>query len=171
MNIFITIRHICVLLTVEWLEKLLLNNNAISINFGLIPTVSKKINQNDYFLLEPIFKEETFLLSFSNYITFATFLWFQTKFYYVTIFNSTTKSLLLVLGSFFIIYMLYLFFTKSRTVKCFKRKITEKKSFLDGCGRVEFVSKVGLYYCNSYINSIPSLFLRIFNIKIYKYEH
>ena len=52
MNIFITIRHICVLLTVEWLEKLLLNNNAISINFGLIPTVSKKINQNDYFLLE-----------------------------------------------------------------------------------------------------------------------
>ena len=68
MNIFITIRHICVLLTVEWLEKLLLNNNAISINFGLIPTVSKKINQNDYFLLEPIFKEETFLLSFSNYI-------------------------------------------------------------------------------------------------------
>jgi hypothetical protein len=56
---------------------------VVVMNFGLMPSVVKKLTQNDVDILKPIFKNVTNLVSISAASTFITggiILWMQTKF-------------------------------------------------------------------------------------------
>ncbi|MEI2707528.1 MAG: hypothetical protein V9E96_00745 [Chitinophagaceae bacterium] len=64
MSFFLIIRHIHVLSASIWLGM------VVVMNFGLMPSVVKKLTQNDVDILKPIFKNVTNLVSISAFFTF-----------------------------------------------------------------------------------------------------
>ncbi|MBP9215250.1 MAG: hypothetical protein KBF36_11870 [Chitinophagaceae bacterium] len=141
MSFFLIIRHIHVLSASIWLGM------VVVMNFGLMPSVVKKLTQNDVDILKPIFKNVTNLVSISAASTFITggiILWMQTKFNFLEMLESTRGTLILIAGSLGFIVTVFHFFAESKVEKYLRTRLSNKDELLVGYKGIEFIPKIGL---------------------------
>ena len=141
MSFFIIIRNIHLLSAATWLGM------VIVMNFGLMPSVSKKLSQVDVDILKPIFKNVTHLVSISAFFTFISggiILWIQTKFNVAEMFESTRGVLIFIAGSVGFIITIFHFFAESKVERYLRSRLPNKDELLVGYKGIEFIPRIGL---------------------------
>ena len=141
MSFFLIIRHIHVLSASIWLGM------VVVMNFGLMPSVVKKLTQNDVDILKPIFKNVTNLVSISAFFTFVTggiILWLQTKFNVLEMLESTRGTLIFIAGSVGFVVTVFHFFAESKLEKYLRSRLPNKNELLVGYKGIEFIPQIGL---------------------------
>ncbi len=141
MSFFTIIRIIHVLSASIWLGM------VVVMNFGLMPSVSKKLTQFDVDILKPIFKKVTNLVSISAFSTFITggiILWLQTKFDFSILLQNTRGILILIAGTIGFIVTLFHFLAESKDEKYLRSRLSNKEDLLVGYKGIEFIPRLGL---------------------------
>ncbi len=141
MSFFTIIRIIHVLSASIWLGM------VVVMNFGLMPSVSKKLTQFDVDILKPIFKKVTNLVSISAFSTFITggiILWLQTKFDFSILLQNTRGILILIAGTIGFIVTLFHFLAESKVEKYLRSRLSNKEDLLVGYKGIEFIPRLGL---------------------------
>ena len=134
MSFFGIIRNLHVLSAAIWLGM------VVVMNFGLMPSISKKLTQTDVEILKPIFKKGTNLVSISAFLTFVSggiILWIQTKFHFVEMLKSTRGMLIFSAGGMG-------FVGESKLEKYLKSRLPNKDELLVGYKGIEFIPRIGL---------------------------
>lgn len=141
MSLFGIIRNIHVLSASIWLGM------VVVMNYGLMPSVAKKMTQLDVDILKPIFKNVTNLVSLSaasTAITGGIIIWIQTKFYFLGMLNSTRGTLILIAGSVGFLVTIFHFFAETKVENYLRSKSQNKDELLVGYKGIEFIPKIGL---------------------------
>ncbi len=141
MSLFGIIRNIHVLSASIWLGM------VVVMNYGLMPSVAKKMTQLDVDILKPIFKNVTNLVSLSAASTFITggiIIWMQTKFYFLGMLNSTRGTLILIAGSVGFLVTIFHFFAETKVENYLRSRSQNKDELLVGYKGIEFIPKIGL---------------------------
>jgi uncharacterized membrane protein len=141
MSVFGIIRNLHVISAAIWLGM------VVVMNFGLMPSVSKKLTQIEVDILNPIFKNVTKIVSISAFITFITgglILWFQTKFNFVEMLESTRGRLIFSAGSVGFVVTVFHFFAEDKVEKYFRNRLIDKDELLVGYKGIEFIPRIGL---------------------------
>ncbi len=141
MSVFVFIRNLHLLSAAIWLGM------VVVMNFGLMPSVSKKLTQVDVDILKPIFKNVTKLVSISAFSTFVTggiLLWIQTKFHVSEMFESIRGTLLFIAGTVGFIVTIFHFFAESSVEKYLKSRLPNQEELLVGYKGIEYIPRIGL---------------------------
>ncbi|MBK7138026.1 MAG: hypothetical protein IPH74_02940 [Bacteroidetes bacterium] len=141
MSFFGIIRNLHVLSAAIWLGM------VVVMNFGLMPSISKKLTQTDVEILKPIFKKGTNLVSISAFLTFVSggiILWIQTKFHFVEMLKSTRGMLIFSAGGMGFVVTLFHFLGESKLEKYLKSRLPNKDELLVGYKGIEFIPRIGL---------------------------
>ncbi len=141
MSYFGIIRNIHVLSAAIWLGM------VVVMNYGLMPSVSKKLTQKDIDILKPIFKNVTNLVSISAASTFVTggiILWIQTRFNVLEMLESTRGTLILIAGSVGFVVTAFHFLVESKVEKYLRSRLPNKDELLVGYKGIEFIPQIGL---------------------------
>ncbi len=141
MSLFGIIRNIHVLSASIWLGM------VVVMNYGLMPSVAKKITQLDVDILKPIFKNVTNLVSLSAASTFITggiIIWIQTEFYFLGMLNSTRGTLILIAGSVGFLVTIFHFFAETKVENYLRSRSHNNDELLVGYKGIEFIPKIGL---------------------------
>ncbi len=141
MSLFGIIRNIHVLSASIWLGM------VVVMNYGLMPSVAKKMTQLDVDILKPIFKNVTNLVSLSaasTAITGGIIIWIQTKFYFLGMLNSTRGTLILIAASVGFLVAIFHFFAETKVENYLRSRSQNKDELLVGYKGIEFIPKIGL---------------------------
>lgn len=146
MSLFGIIRTLHVLSASIWLGM------VVVMNYGLMPSVTKKLTQIDVDILKPIFKKVTNLVSISAASTFITggiILWIQTKFNVLEMLNSTRGTLIFIAGSVGFVVTVFHFFAENKLEKYLINRLPNKDELLVGYKGIEYIPKLGLIIVTS----------------------
>ena len=145
MSLFAILRNLHVFSAAIWLGM------VVVMNFGLMPSVAKKLTQNDVDILKPIFGKVKKIISISALITFLTgggILWIQTKFNVVEMFDSTRGTLIFIAGSIGFIITVFHYFLENKVENLLRKRLS-KNELLVGYKGIEFIPKIGLLIVSS----------------------